>query len=250
MIDMAALVRAQWPVPARVHALTTTRRLLGVSQSPFDSCNLGVNSGDDPACVAANRVALQVQIALPSAPRWLRQVHGTHVVRLDDSLNDDEPQADAAVTSTPGAVLAVLTADCLPVVVAACDGSEVAVAHAGWKGLAAGVIEATCAAMRMPAAQCVAWLGPAAGPAAYEIGVEVRAAFVAHDPRAASAFSPTRAGHWLVDLYALARLRLADVGVREVCGGDHCTIREAAQFFSYRRDGQTGRMATLAWIDA
>jgi YfiH family protein len=156
--------------------------------------------------------------------------------------------ADAAVTGTPGVVLAILSADCLPVLLAARDGSEIAAAHAGWRGLAAGVLEATVAAMRSPAPDLVAWLGPAAGPAAYEIGEEVREAFVSRDPGAASAFIATRPGHWRVDLYALARRRLAACGVTRVHGGDRCTISEPAGFFSHRRDGRSGRMATLAWL--
>jgi YfiH family protein len=158
-----------------------------------------------------------------------------------------EPEADASVTSTPGTVLAILTADCLPVVFAAKDGSEVAVAHAGWRGLAAGVLEATIAAMETPAHRLAAWMGPAAGPAAYEIGAEVFEAFVSRDPRAEAAFAPTRPGHWNVDLYALAKQRLADAGVTDVHGGGLCTISDP-RFFSHRRDRRSGRMATLAWI--
>ena len=163
---------------------------------------------------------------------------------------EDEPEADAAVNATPGRVLAILTADCLPVVLAARDGGEIAAAHAGWRGLAAGVLEATVAAMRTPPAALVAWLGPAAGPQAYEIGEEVRAAFVERDPGAATAFAATRPGHWRVDLYALARRRLAAAGLATdaIHGGGLCTISDPARFHSHRRDGRGGRMATLAWI--
>jgi YfiH family protein len=154
------------------------------------------------------------------------------------------------VTATPGIVLAILTADCLPVVFAAKDGSEIAVAHAGWRGLVAGVLEATVAAMTASPDDIVAWLGPAAGPAAYEIGTEVFEAFALCDPRAETAFAPTRPGHWNVDLHALAKQRLADVGVADAHGGGLCTISDPARFFSHRRDQQTGRMATLAWIEA
>jgi len=237
-----------WPVPARVHAAVTTRFLPGASGAPFDAFNLGAHCGDDPAAVTANRVALMSLLDLPGEPRWLRQVHGTNVLRFDERMSAEEPQADAALTSTPGVVLAVLSADCLPVVVAARNGSEVALAHAGWKGLAGGILEATVASMRTASGQCVAWLGPAAGPDAYEIGVEVRDAFLAHDSRAAVAFMPTRSQHWRVDLYALARQRLADAGIRDVFGGGRCTISEPQMFFSHRRDQRTGRMATLAWI--
>ena len=160
----------------------------------------------------------------------------------------DEPEADAAVTCTRGTVLAILTADCLPVVFAAQDGSEVAAAHAGWRGLCAGVLEATVAAMHTPSAQLVAWLGPAAGPQAYEIGQDVFDAFVQHDAQAAAAFHATRTGHWRVDLYALARQRLRAAGVTAVYGGGRCTIAEPTQFFSHRRDHIGGRIATLVWM--
>jgi len=239
---------ASTAAPPGVRGVATRRDGPGVSMPPFDRFNLGLCSGDDDAAVRANRAALAAALALPSAPRWLRQVHGIDVVRFD-AAGDDEPTADAAVTSTPGVVLAILTADCLPVLFAARDGREVGAAHAGWRGLAGGVLEATVAAMHTPPADLVAWLGPAAGPAAYEIGDEVRDAFLAHDARAASAFVATRPGHWRVDLYALARQRLAALGITaSVTGGDRCTISEPAHFYSYRRDGRTGRQATLAWI--
>lgn len=254
----AAWIDADWPAPPRVRALTTTRHGLGVSQSPFDHLNLGLRNGDDVESAKENRRLLERALDLPSSPRWLRQVHGLDVVRFDDApvdmvVGDSERQADAAVTSTPGVVLAILTADCLPVVVAARDGSEVAAAHAGWRGLAGGVLEATIASMQASPGDCIAWLGPAAGPQSYEIGEEVRDAFIAGDRaadrRVESAFVATRPGHWRVDLYALARQRLADAGVREVHGGTHCTIRESSSFFSHRRDQRSGRMATLAWIE-
>ena len=159
-------------------------------------------------------------------------------------------QADAAITASPGVVLAILTADCLPVVFAAHDGCEIAVAHAGWRGLAAGMLEATVAAMRTPASALMAWLGPAAGPDAYEVGVEVFDAFVSRDRAAEAAFLPTRPGHWNVDLYALARRRLAAAGVTQVHGGGLCTISDPQRFFSHRRDGRGGRIATLAWMQA
>jgi hypothetical protein len=249
----ASVLRADWPAPPGVQALTTLRAPAGDSAPPFDRFNLGnryAADGDDPAVVDGNRLLLERGLDLPSAPRWLRQVHGTTVVRLDNEAGDIEPQADAAVTDVPGVVLAILTADCLPVVFAADDGSVVGAAHAGWRGLAAGVLEATIAAMRTPPARLVAWLGPAAGPQAYEIGAEVHDAFVAHDAGAESAFVPTRPGHWRVDLYALARRRLAAAGVTRVHGGGLCTITDPARFFSHRRDQRTGRMATLAWRDA
>lgn len=241
---------ADWPAPPGLRALTTLRTGEGVSPPPFDRVNLGLRCGDAPEFARRNRDLLAAWLALPSAPHWLRQVHGTGVLRFErpPGPEEDEPEADAAVTSVPGVVLAILTADCLPVVFAARDGSEVAAAHAGWRGLAAGMLEATVAAMRTPATDVIAWLGPAAGPQAYEIGGEVRDAFVTLDPGAAAAFVDTRPGHWRVDLYALARRRLATAGVHAVYGGGLCTISDPIRFFSHRRDGRSGRLATLAWI--
>lgn len=239
---------ADWPAPPGVRALTTLRGGEGVSAPPFDRFNLGLRCGDDPDAARENRRRLGEWLALPSPPRWLDQVHGINVHRaLAGPAPVQEPQADASVTDVRGVVLAVLTADCLPVVFAARDGSEVGVAHAGWRGLAAGVLEATVAAMHTPPARLLAWLGPAAGPQAYEIGAEVREAFVADDPGAAKAFVATRPGHWRVDLYALARRRLSAAGVAEVHGGNRCTISEPSSFFSHRRDGRSGRLATLVW---
>ncbi|WP_420009206.1 peptidoglycan editing factor PgeF [Xanthomonas sacchari] len=255
MSDFA--LQADWPSPPRVHALTTLRHGAGASLPPFDRFNLGNRSaadGDDPATVQRNRDELAARLALPTPPHWLRQVHGVQVLRFDAPPRgtgiDAEPTADAAVTAEPGVVLAILTADCLPVVFAARDGSEVGAAHAGWQGLAGGVLEATVAALRTAPAQLQAWLGPAAGPQHYEIGVEVREAFMRHDPAAAAAFVATRPGHWLVDLYALARQRLVAAGLapEQIHGGGLCTIADAQRFYSYRRDRRSGRMATLAWI--
>ena len=244
-----AWIDADWPAPPGVRGLITLRGGAGVSPPPFDRLNLGLRCGDDPANALHNRALLSQWLALPSAPHWLQQVHGTGVLRFEaPPAAGDEPVADAAVTSTPGVVLAILTADCLPVLLAARDGSEIAAAHAGWRGLAAGALEATVAAMHTPADRLVAWLGPAAGPADYEIGEEVREAFVQRDAAAADAFASTRPGHWRVDLYALARRRLAACGVARVHGGQRCTLSEPDSFFSHRRDGRSGRMATLAWI--
>lgn len=240
----SSLLPADWPAPPGVFAFTTLRGPAGDSRAPFDSFNLGMRSGDDEDIVAENRRMLEHALELPSSPRWLRQVHGAGVVVAPGF---DEPEADAAITSTPGTVLAILTADCLPVVFAASDGSEVAAAHAGWRGLSAGVLETTATAMQSSPDAIQAWLGPAAGPGAYEIGEEVFAAFVDRAPRAAIAFAPTRPGHWRVDLYVLARQRLADAGVTRVSGGGLCTISDPRRFYSHRRDQRTGRMATLVW---
>ena len=243
---MSAWLDAYWPAPPGVRALSTMRHGLGVSKPPFDAFNLGARCGDDPEAVAENRRQLDAALVVPAPPRWLRQVHGIGVAR---EPGFDEPEADAAVTSMPGTVLAILTADCLPVVFAARDGDEIGAAHAGWRGLGAGVLEATVAAMETPADHLVAWLGPAAGPQAYEIGEEVFDAFVSGDAGAAAAFAPTRPGHWKVDLHALARRRLAAIGVTDVHGGGLCTISDPFRFFSHRRDQRSGRIATVAWIE-
>jgi purine-nucleoside/S-methyl-5'-thioadenosine phosphorylase / adenosine deaminase len=247
----AAFLPAAWPAPKSVHGFTTLRYGAGVSKPPFDSFNLGLRSGDEESVVQRNRQQLAEFANLPSSPWWLRQVHGVEVMRFDRKWTEGEPEADAAVTSAPGVVLAVLTADCLPVLFAAKDGREVAAAHAGWRGLAAGVLEATMAKMHTPPDQVVAWLGPAAGPQHYEVGVEVHDAFVADDWGAARAFTGTRPGHWKVDLYALARRRLEKTGLRahDIHGGALCTIADRQSFYSHRRDQRTGRMASLIWMN-
>ncbi len=250
---MSAWLAADWPAPPGVHALTTLRHGLGVSQAPFDAFNLGSRCGDDPDAVIENRNQLTTALNLPSAPRWLRQVHGVQVVVEPRAVgcDADEFVADASVTTTPGTVLAILTADCLPVVFAARDGSEVAVAHAGWRGLADGVLEATVATMSTPPENVQAWLGPCAGAQAYEVGQDVFDTFVSRDGRAADCFVATRPGHWTVDLYVLARQRLADAGIaiKNIHGGGLCTISDPSRFFSHRRDQCSGRLATLVWRD-
>ena len=252
---MSAVLRPDWPAPPGVQAFTTLRHGAGASLPPFDHFNLGnrtATDGDDAATVERNRIELMERFALPSTPHWLRQVHGTEVLRVDMpamvKAAADEPIADAAVTSTPGVVLAILTADCLPVVFADNAGAQIGAAHAGWRGLANGVLESTVAAMHAPARELIAWLGPAAGPQAYEIGEEVFGAFVSRDAAAASAFVATRPGHWRVDLYQLAHQRLAALGITRVHGGGLCTISDPQCFDSHRRDARTGRMATVAWM--
>ena len=252
---LPVLLRPRWQAPAGVVALCTTR-VGGASAAPWASLNLGTHVGDDPAAVAQNRRRLQVAAALPSVPGWLRQVHGIQVADLDALPAGGDPEADAAITGRPEVVCAVLTADCLPVVLAATDGSLVAAAHAGWRGLANGVLEATVAAIRARAGARIAlsaWLGPAIGPAHFETGDDVRSAFLAADPGADAGFSPGRAGRWQCDLYQLARRRLEAVGVGDIGGGGFCTYAEEDRFYSHRRDVQhrglaaTGRMATLVW---
>ena len=244
----ASQLTAEWPVPANVHAFTTLRSGPGVSARPFDRFNLGTRCGDDVGLVRENRRRLRA--GLPAEPVWLQQVHGVRVLGADGSSRNgsEEPIADASVTRAPGVVLAVLTADCLQALFCNQGGTEVGAAHAGWRGLAAGVLEATVAAMQSPPEDLRVWLGPAAGPQAYEIGVDVYKAFVDRDADAAEAFVPTRPGHWRVDLYALARRRLAAVGVNQVYGGDQCSITDASRYYSHRRDGRTGRMASLIWF--
>lgn len=248
-MPMPEFIRPEWQAPDTVTALVTTRGIDGASRPPFEYFNLGAHCGDDPAAVAHNRAHLLECANLPGTPHWLSQVHGVAVQQVESRRPEARPAvADAAVTRVPGAVLAILTADCLPVLFCAEDGSEVAAVHAGWRGLAAGVLEATVAAMQTPASRLLAWLGPAAGPARYEIGEEVRAAFVERDPASARCFVATRPGHDLIDLFALARQRLAAVGVERIAGGGLCTISDPQRFYSHRRDGRCGRMAALVWI--
>lgn len=240
-------IRADWPAPGRVRVLATLRTG-GVSAAPYDSFNLAQHVGDDPARVAANRASLRERGGLPDEPLWLNQVHGCAVV-IHDGPQASPPTADAAVAFEPGRVCAVMTADCLPVVLADRAGRRVGVAHAGWRGLAGGVVEATVQALGVPAADLVAWLGPAIGQAAFEVGPEVRAAFVQRLPAAEAAFLPGAPGKFQADLYALARAVLAQAGVADVHGGGWCTATDRERFFSFRRDGHTGRMATLAWLE-
>lgn len=235
-----------WPAPGNVRALQTTRAG-GVSRSPYDSLNLAMHVGDDPLDVARNRQRLSPH--LPSEPLWLNQTHGTTVV--DVARAGCSADADAAFATQRHAVCAVMTADCLPVLFCDRRGTVVAAAHAGWRGLCDGILEATVAALPVPPSALLAWLGPAIGPQAFGVGEEVRAAFVARQPEAARAFIATGDG-WLADLYELARLRLQRIGVTDVYGGGHppfCTSSDAARFFSFRRDGATGRMATLIWFE-
>lgn len=242
------LILPDWPAPAAVRAVSSTRAG-GVSRPPYDQLNLGSHVDDDPAAVAENRRRLRALAGLPGEPRWLSQVHGIAVV--DAATAPPGTRADASFSHTPGVVCAIQTADCLPVLFCDTAGSVVAAAHAGWRGLAAGVLEATVAAMvRQGAAfeSVIAWLGPAIGPRAFEVGAEVRAAFVAHDPAAASAFVPQAGDKWLADIFELARQRLAACGVVRVYGGGVCTVSEPARFFSHRRDRVSGRQASLIWL--
>jgi YfiH family protein len=240
------MFRPDWPAPPGVNSLMTSRRG-GVSAAPWASFNLGDHVGDEPGHVAANRARLREH--LPAEPGWLTQVHSARVVELG---RDSGREADAAFTRQAGQVCAVLTADCLPLLFCDRGGSVVAAAHAGWRGLAEGVLEATVAAMRTPPADILAWMGAAIGPQAFEVGDEVRQAFVARHPATAMAFVPHPASgkspKWLADIYQLARIRLNHAGVQAIYGGGRCTFSEAESFYSYRRDGVTGRMAALIWL--
>lgn len=241
---MADFIVPDWPAPPQVRALSTTRQG-GAGSGPYASFNLGDHVGDAADVVAANRRQLA-----QSAPEalWLKQVHGINCV--DAASAGQGATADAAFSRGTSRACAVLTADCLPLLLCDTAGTVVAAAHAGWRGLAAGVIETTVAAMQIPGPQLLAWLGPAIGPAAFEVGDDVRTAFVRDDPAAATAFVRHGTGKWLCDLYALVRQRLVRLGVTHIYGGGFCTYRESDRFFSYRRDGATGRMATLVWLVA
>lgn len=240
------LLIPDWPAPAQVRACTTTR-IGGISQPPYDTLNLASHVGDDPQAVAENRRRLREYLALPAEPRWLNQVHGS--CAADAALVADPCDADASFTALPGVVCAVLTADCLPLLLCNRAGTKVAAVHAGWRGLHGGVIEQTVRALNLPGSELLAWLGPAIGPDAFEVGGEVREAFISVEARATEAFRP-HGERWLADLYLLARQRLASVGVTQVYGGDRCTFSEPEKFYSYRREAKTGRMASLIWIAA
>ncbi|MGL4315538.1 MAG: peptidoglycan editing factor PgeF [Pseudomonas sp.] len=236
------LLTPDWPAPANVRASVTTRAG-GVSLAPFDSLNLGDHVEDDPQAVSANRHILTAQ--LDCQPAWLRQVHGVAVVEADPA---HVAEADASWSAKPGIASAVLTADCLPALFCDHAGTRVAAAHAGWRGLAGGVLEATLDALALPPEQVLVWLGPAIGPSAFEVGAEVREAFVAIHAEAAQAFRPSvNDGKFMADIYALARIRLAARGVTEVYGGGYCTVSDS-RFFSYRRATRTGRFASLVWL--
>jgi polyphenol oxidase len=239
----------QWPAPARVHAFATTRNG-GTSTGPCASLDLGGASlasvqPDAAAAIAVNR--RRVQAFLPAPPVWLEQVHGAHVVSIGAVPPATPPRADAATTRAPNVVLAVRIADCMAVLFAARDGSTVAVAHAGWRGLLAGILENTVHAIGGDPEGIVAWLGPAIGPTAFEVGADVRDAFLHDDPAARHAFVDASPGKWFADLEALARMRLARAGVRSIDGGGMCTLSDPARFFSFRRDGTSGRMAAFVW---
>ena len=234
-----------WAAPSRVRAFATTRAG-GVSEGEYGTMNVGLSSGDDPAKVARNRERLRA--ALPGDPPYLRQLHGIDVANLDVA-HDGQRTADAARTTTPGIVAGVLTADCMPLLLVDRAGMHVAAVHAGWRGMAAGIIERTVESMGVEADKLLAWMGPTIGPDAFEVGPEVREAFIAADSRASEAFVAGKPGKYMADLYRLARRRLERAGVREVSGGGFCTFHEPQRFFSYRRVQKSGRMGTFIWIE-
>jgi YfiH family protein len=246
--DVPAFLYPDWPAPARVRAACTTR-IGGVSRGAFATLNMGRSGGDEPAAVSENRGRVRQALGLPAEPCWIRQVHGVRVARMPQDAPD--PDADASYATAAGVVCAVQAADCMPVLFCDRQATVVAAAHAGWRGLAGGVLERTVAALPVPPGQLLAWLGPAIGPEAFEVGEEVRECFVAADGAAAGAFRPGPAGgkHY-ADLFALARMRLAQAGVGQVYGGSLSTHADPARFYSYRRDGVTGRMAALIWLES
>ncbi|ANR80461.1 hypothetical protein BBB57_20720 [Kosakonia sacchari] len=242
---MTKLILPDWPLPKGVAACSSTR-VGGVSLPPYDSLNLGAHCGDNTEHVEENRARVFAAGDLPSKPVWLEQVHGTDVLTLSGGPYASK-RADASYSNIPGTVCAVMTADCLPVLFCNQAGTEVAAAHAGWRGLCAGVLEQTVACFADKPENLLAWLGPAIGPQAFEVGAEVREAFLVHDPQADSAFRPY-GDKYFADIYQLARQRLASVGVQHVFGGDRCTFSDKNNFFSYRRDKTTGRMASFIWL--
>ncbi|MBP0603577.1 peptidoglycan editing factor PgeF [Aeromonas sanarellii] len=240
-------IEPDWPAPGNVRALSTTRNG-GLSEGVFAGLNLGAHVGDEPARVEANRALLQQAAGIPGPLNWLNQVHGTAVHPVSREYGG-APDADAACVREAGLGCIVMTADCLPVLFCDRAGTVVAAAHAGWRGLQGGVLEESIAAMGCEPGVILAWLGPAIGPTAFEVGGEVRDAFMAEQAEAAAAFVPSSSeGKWLADIYQLARLRLARAGVTAVYGGEHCTFSDSERFYSYRRDGQTGRMASIVWL--
>lgn len=244
------MFKADWPAPFNVKTAVSTREG-GVSLPPYDGLNLGSHVNDRPEAVVQNRQFFRQQANMPAEPLWLNQVHGTHCVLLEQTdFSAGSVTADASTTKTKGMVSVVLTADCLPVLFCDAAGTQVAAAHAGWRGLVDGVLEQTLAQFTDPTT-VMAWLGPAIGPTAFEVGDEVRLAFIEKDTKADAAFIavPDKTGKWLADLYQLAALRLASAGVSQIYGGGFCTYTDAQGFYSYRRDAQTGRMASCIWID-
>lgn len=245
VVTAESLLKVNWPAPPQIRAFTTTRNG-GQSPSPYDSLNLGEHVGDNPDCVAANRQILMETASLPDSPHWLKQSHSNTVIDIHQWHPDIE--ADAIVSNVPHTVCVVMTADCLPLLLTNTKGTQIAAIHAGWRGLQAGIIENTIAKFSAPHSGILAWMGPAIGPQTFEVGPEVKAAFLTVDSAAKTAFTPNHTDRFLANIYLLARQRLSAQGVTAIYGGDYCTYSDKERFFSYRRDGITGRMASLIWI--
>ncbi|HGJ5876579.1 MAG TPA: purine nucleoside phosphorylase YfiH [Arsenophonus sp.] len=243
---MEVLIYPDWPQPETVIACSTTR-IGGGSLSPYDSFNLGLHVGDDPRLVKQNRHKLVNMAQLPTPPCWLNQVHGTRIIDLGKQNNGNTP-ADSAYSCQRGQVCVVMTADCLPVLLCNQQGTEIAAIHAGWRGLCDGILEKAIKQFKSPISSIMAWLGPAIGAKKFEVGSEVRAAFIERDVNLAQGFKGQNNGKYLADIYLLARLKLTAVGIKDIYGGTYCTVNEPTRFFSHRRDGVTGRMASLIWL--
>ena len=238
-------LQPDWPAPSTVKAFTTTRSR-GNSLAPYNNFNLGTHVGDDPTAVDRNRQQLLSDLGLPSAPIWIKQVHGINAISLN-TPHDGEPTADASYTHQTNQVCAVLTADCLPILLCNHQGTAVAAIHAGWRGLLAGIIDSTLSAMQLPGRELYAWLGPAIGPQAFEVNGEIVDSYIQRDPHNQAAFHK-EGSRWMGNLYQLATNNFAQCGVTQVYGGKLCTYNDEARFYSYRRDNITGRMATIIWI--
>lgn len=242
-------LRPDWPAPENVKAFSTTR-YGGVSAAPYDSLNLGLHVHDQASTVQQNRLIVKEALSLPNEPIWLDQVHSAAVVDADRLQGHMTCKADSSVSHQKKVICTVMTADCLPVLFCDRQGTAVAAAHAGWRGLCNGILEATIRNMHCQPDQLIAWMGPAIGPTAFEVGPEVKDAFTEKHPTAKAAFQPsTNMGKWMADIYELANIRLAAAGLTSVYGGGLCTYQDADRFFSYRRDGVTGRMASLIWLE-
>ena len=258
MIDAPKIISPNWPAPSTIRAFTTTRAG-GVSKGAYSSFNLAMHVQDQPQRVASNRKILRETFNLPAEPSWISQVHGTHVLLADGVCSSEK--ADGSYTRAAGVVCAVLTADCLPMLLCDLQGIRVAAVHVGWRGLAAGIVEVAVNALDSAPQNILVWFGPAIGPRAFEVGHEVYQTFVKQDPEAESAFIAFRRiagknmgsnikGKWMANIYQLATLRLEKMGISAIYGGEHCTYSEADEFYSFRRDGNTGRMASLIWRES
>jgi len=242
---MCEFITPDWPAPESIRAVSTTRRG-GRSSAPYRGLNLATHVGDSDSDVEYNRKQLDQTLALPAKPNWLQQVHGIDIANGTSAVQP--PVADGAFSSSPGEVLAVMTADCLPLLMCNKQGTEIAAVHAGWRGLLGGVIESALARFTLPADELLIWLGPAIGADSFEVGDEVRAQFLEVDEATRVAFRATQNGRWLADIYQLARIRLQKQGITAIYGGEYCTVSDVERFYSYRRDGVTGRMASLIWM--